>query len=454
MCFSARRAVQSMVRRRGDVKNLNFRPLSGITFLAYVIITAGHRWGFRYSGPVQNVIFNESVYFEWISLIMSCHMDLFVDVFFTISGCVAVFFVLERMESHKVRFYEIIIVRYFRLTPVYAIVLFFYATLYYKMGDGPLWNFLVGQDLENCKQVWWTNLLYINNYVYAEKLCGFHTWFMPCEFQFGILIIPLCYLYHSKPKLGLKVAYGALVLAVILPFYTLWTEQLNGNLIFNAKFFLAPGADEFWNKFYMKTWTRAGPYIIGSILGYTLHHKSQRLTQSKTWVYGTCGILIMAVSWASGAYFYYPRTEYNRLICSLYGATIRSIWSAGLSLVLYALLNGSQTCIHSILSWRPFTPLAAIGFNVYLLNTIIPTASTAALRNNDHISHLKYLTLVFGDLGVDMTVGFLLYICAEKPFMQLGMNLTKILENKPKQDPANLSQLGYDNKVKVATEHL
>lgn len=61
MCFSARRAVRSMTRRRTDIKNFNLKPLSGITFISCIIITAGHRWGFRYSGPLQNVVVNESV---------------------------------------------------------------------------------------------------------------------------------------------------------------------------------------------------------------------------------------------------------------------------------------------------------------------------------------------------------------------------------------------------------
>jgi hypothetical protein len=58
---------------------------------------------------------------------------------------------------------------------------------------------------------------------------------MPCEFQFGLAVIPLCYLYHYRPKIGLKVAYTALVVAIIIPFYVTYAEHLNANLIFNAR---------------------------------------------------------------------------------------------------------------------------------------------------------------------------------------------------------------------------
>ncbi|KAI5711107.1 hypothetical protein M8J75_014108 [Diaphorina citri] len=323
------------------------------------------------------------------------------------------------------------------------------------MGDGPLWNMFVGTDMENCKKVWWTNLLYINNYVYSDQLCGFHTWFMPCEFQFGLAVIPLCYLYHYRPKIGLKVAYTALVVAIIIPFYVTYAEHLNANLIFNARFFITPSEDDYFGKFYMKAYTRAGPYIIGTILGYVLHnYKGDKLPLTQTWTYGLVGGVIMLLAWGSGSVFYYPYTEYNVWRNAVYGATIRSIWSGGLCLVLYVMLNGSQTFVHSILSWKPFTPLSAIGFNVYLLNTVLPTATTASLRNNDHFSVITYFIYVIGDFGMDMIFGFLLYICAERPFRLLGIYVQKMVDNQSSSDSPTLSQIGYDNKVKVATEHL
>lgn len=57
-----------------------------------------------------------------------------------------------------------------RLTPVYAIVIAFYCTMFIKIGTGPLWNEKVGEEVERCHESWWANLLYINNYVKPQKL--------------------------------------------------------------------------------------------------------------------------------------------------------------------------------------------------------------------------------------------------------------------------------------------
>ncbi|XP_008478511.1 uncharacterized protein LOC103515347 [Diaphorina citri] len=93
-------------------------------------------------------------------------------------------------------------------------------------------------------------------------------------------------------------------------------------------------------------------------------------------------------------------------------------------------LSMFESFVHSILSWKPFTPLSAIGFNVYLLNTVLPTATTASLRNNDHFSVITYFIYVIGDFGMDMIFGFLLYICAERPFRLLGIYVQKMVDNQ------------------------
>lgn len=55
--------------------------------------------------------------------------------------------------------------RYLRLTPVYAVVLWFYASLLARLGSGPMWDRLVGTEAANCVDNWWTNLAYVNNFV-------------------------------------------------------------------------------------------------------------------------------------------------------------------------------------------------------------------------------------------------------------------------------------------------
>ena len=54
-----------------------------------------------------------------------------------------------------------------RLTPVYAFLIGFTATVYVYLGDGPNWLPIEYISIQ-CRNGWWYNLLYINNFLPAN----------------------------------------------------------------------------------------------------------------------------------------------------------------------------------------------------------------------------------------------------------------------------------------------
>lgn len=65
---------------------------------------------------------------------------------------------------------SLIVSPFIRLTPAYAMMIGFYATLFYKFGTGPYWDTWVGSNKDFCRKNWWTNLLYVNNYVNVPSM--------------------------------------------------------------------------------------------------------------------------------------------------------------------------------------------------------------------------------------------------------------------------------------------
>ena len=63
----------------------------------------------------------------------------------------------------------------YRLTPVYMLVLGAYAGLFDDVwARGP--NFPTPwPDADNCRETWWTNLIYLNNLVRLDKPVSSHT---------------------------------------------------------------------------------------------------------------------------------------------------------------------------------------------------------------------------------------------------------------------------------------
>lgn len=50
------------------------------------------------------------------------------------------------------------------------LVVFFYGYLLEHLGNGPIWSARVGREAARCRENWWTNFLYINNYVNTNQL--------------------------------------------------------------------------------------------------------------------------------------------------------------------------------------------------------------------------------------------------------------------------------------------
>lgn len=97
-----------------------------------------------------------------------------VQTFFLISGWLLTYHLYEAFDNKQSltfsRLFLVFINRYLRLTPALIVVIAFHCTWLVHMGRGPFWDHMVGVEYRRCRQNWWTNLLYINNYVNKEEM--------------------------------------------------------------------------------------------------------------------------------------------------------------------------------------------------------------------------------------------------------------------------------------------
>jgi len=57
-----------------------------------------------------------------------------------------------------------------RMAPTYYFIVWFQASAATRLGSGPLWNTVQNAETKFCNEYWWANLLFINNYLGAEKM--------------------------------------------------------------------------------------------------------------------------------------------------------------------------------------------------------------------------------------------------------------------------------------------
>ena len=60
--------------------------------------------------------------------------------------------------------------RYIRLTPALIAAVLFAISVYRYMGNGPMWKSYSDVAGMNCKNYWWSLLLYVQNYVNKGEL--------------------------------------------------------------------------------------------------------------------------------------------------------------------------------------------------------------------------------------------------------------------------------------------
>lgn len=47
-------------------------------------------------------------------------------------------------------------------------MMFLQATILTRIGNGPIWNRSIDKTEDSCRKIWWTGLLYVQNYVEPE----------------------------------------------------------------------------------------------------------------------------------------------------------------------------------------------------------------------------------------------------------------------------------------------
>ncbi|VDO82456.1 unnamed protein product [Haemonchus placei] len=99
-----------------------------------------------------------------------------VDSFFFLSGLLASYLFFKKLLKDKVirnarnplMWLMIYVKRYTRLTPTYAVIMLFDVTLFTYVTSGPFWRPI---EQQGCRISWWTNFIYMNNFLLQDKEC-------------------------------------------------------------------------------------------------------------------------------------------------------------------------------------------------------------------------------------------------------------------------------------------
>ncbi|XP_015186720.1 PREDICTED: nose resistant to fluoxetine protein 6 isoform X3 [Polistes dominula] len=364
-----------------------------------------------------------SMHENWSKMLV-LNGNMVTDTFFLLSGVLLAYTEVIKKEKSTEWKFDVVglyLHRYARLTPAYAMMIGFYATIYYKFGSGPHWDTWVGSNQNYCRDNWWTNLLYVNNYVNVADMCMSQSWYLAVDMQL-IWLSPIFLYPMLKPmrRIFFWIIIGAaFVLSILLPFAMTFFNRFTATMLYYKE------QSDVANVFlyiYTRVYTRAGPYIVGLALGYLLaKRKFDGIKLRKLYVViGWLVAIVVAISAVFGAReMYFDDHPYNRLEASFYAGMHRHAFALVVSWIIFCCVYGYAGLVGELLSWRGWAPLSRLTYSAYLCHYVFILSRAGSVRTTGNLTSMSVMYTFFGNLSFTMALSLLWSLSFEIPFIIL-----------------------------------
>lgn len=143
-----------------------------------------------------------------------------VDSFFLIGGLLTCYVFMKEVDKLNGKISFSLILKYYihrlwRITPPYMLVLLFATCLTQYLGNGPEYPTKEGFN-PDCRETWWRNLLYINNFFTGEVRCFGASWYLGVDMQLHIVSPLLLIPFASGSFIGKLIGYLTSILLIFI----------------------------------------------------------------------------------------------------------------------------------------------------------------------------------------------------------------------------------------------
>lgn len=350
--------------------------------------------------------------------------SLAVDTFFFLSGLLTTFTLLKRMrKSSKTSFPagKFILLRFLRLTPLYAYILFFYTYLVPYFASGPVWYRML-DDTALCRKHWWTNLLYINEFYPASfhSTCMSWSWYLANDMCFFIIGLAILFIYLRNKYVGIGLSVALTVVGVTSGWWLLVHHR-----------------QDVQDDYYDKPYTRITPFTIGILLGilfidydFVNIHMSDR----KAGVLMAASVVaILAVVYVDYTNFMHPNVgkvlassdamtagDFSNTENAAYQAGGRLIFAVAISVLTLLCVTGNGGIVNSFLSCGFWEPLGKLTYGAYLVHPIVIRAYYYQKVQLFHFDVFEQSMYFLSISVLSYGLAAVLHIMVEIPFANLA----------------------------------
>ncbi|XP_041914872.1 O-acyltransferase like protein [Alosa sapidissima] len=398
----------------------SYSSLNGIRMLSLLWILSGHnvqlsawnnldnakRWKERVErSPLYVFAFSGPVY-------------LAVDSFLLLGGLLSAKSLLASIQRSEDKLSPGLVThflfkRFKRVQPLHLFIVCLAIGLFSVVQRGAFW-FIADDEILNCKKYWWSNLLLVNNLFTITDICAPWTWYLSIDFQFYITTPILILLYRWNKRVLAAVAVLLMVLTCLTSALLTAVLRLPVHQPTTLSF------ESYFQYYYNKPYTRYGPYLVGILAGIYMTTKSGPFVRHR-WQAGLGWFSSLSVMMAVVGLAYSLREvpPGPSLPHAIYQGLHRTLWALALAWVILACEEGYGGFVDRILSLSVWIPLSNISFACYLIHPMLIILYNGKRETAIHYTDLNFLYLFLGHTALSLSLGYVLTVLIEKPYLFL-----------------------------------
>uniref|UniRef100_A0A2A4K7P3 Acyltransferase 3 domain-containing protein n=1 Tax=Heliothis virescens TaxID=7102 RepID=A0A2A4K7P3_HELVI len=297
-----------------------------------------------------------------------------------------------------------------RISPLYLFVLGAATSWWAHAGAGPLWAPLVHAEAARCRGKWWTQALFVDNFVQPDDRCLIHMWFLTVDMQLYVVSAILTLLLGRWPRTALKVLLGLMLCTVAANFAIIYHWQLQPMVLLMIPEIMKNQfiGERSFKWLYVAPWDSAPAALLGLALAFLLRnqHSDGYVAQDKLWIRVLYRVSVPAMfAWVQAGQG--MKWVSHPLAVSAYAALDRPVFSCLVAIALYGFFNKIDRLWWKFLSWRGWVVLSRMSLPIYLIHWLFTLLLLAQRTNTNRAS--------FFDIGGHWLATVFLSYCAALP---------------------------------------
>ncbi|XP_026752873.3 nose resistant to fluoxetine protein 6-like [Galleria mellonella] len=448
LAFSVRRNWNKLIapNERGTDPRIDrlklFNALRALTMVCVFFSHASLAMSHCY---IANPLFVEKSYEDPLKQILF-NGTLVTQSFFVMSAFLLSYNLQIYSEKHTItwmHFPKGVLLRYLRLTPIYALMLGTVATFMRYLGEGPLWQLMVTSESMACRKYWWAHMFYFNNYVYDDALCSPQTWYLASDTQ--MFCVGLLFCVMARTPRSRKIALFMLMVAsfAVVAAHTYY-QDLNAVVLQTPEAYRTMYShDDTFRLIYTRGHTNMSTYTLGLAAGFFTYYlqtekKNIKSYKSFRWyIWMTFPLCVMVI--LSGAIFYVDGSQPSTAVRVLYATFYKFIFQIFMASFIIGCILKVESVYRGIVEWRGFTWCGRVSYISFFVHTLFQRAYLGFQTTPYYMSGFNIATLLFATVFVSFVTAALLWITVEAPLNAVTKALLEPQRPRPRSSPAQTS---------------